>query len=211
MQQHLDLIAIKSWDRFYRSNFINSLTGFKPVSLIGTINKDGQANLAIFSSIIHLGSDPALVGFINRPLTASHHTLSNIEATGIYTINHISPAFVQQAHQTSAKYPEDVNEFDAVGIEAEYYGNLSVPFVAASNVKYALTLVEVTPIKHNNTFLVTGSITDVLIDADIVQPDGLLALENADSLASLGADTYYAMQRLVRLSYAKPGKPVEII
>ena len=152
-----------------------------------------------------------MVGFINRPLAASHHTLSNIQSTGVYSINHIDASFIEQAHQTSAKYAGTVNEFEAVGIEAEYHKDISTPFVKASKVKYALELVEVVPIKHNNTFLVIGSITDVLLDANVIQPDGFLAIEDAGSLASLGADAYYTMERLVRLSYAKPGKPVDFI
>ena len=34
----------QSWERFYRANFINSLTGFKSASLIGTINAQGVPN-----------------------------------------------------------------------------------------------------------------------------------------------------------------------
>jgi flavin reductase (DIM6/NTAB) family NADH-FMN oxidoreductase RutF len=211
MQQHINLDTIKSWERFYRSNFINSLTGFKSVSLIGTANANGLPNLAVFSSIVHLGSDPALVGFINRPLAAAHHTIENIQATGVYTINHIHPAFVQQAHQTSAKYETGVNEFEAVNLAAVYKDGIAAPFVAESNIKYALQLEEIIPIKHNNTFLVIGSVTTILIDPLLIQPDGFLALENAASLASLGADAYYKPAPLVRLSYAKPGKPVEEI
>ena len=80
---------IESWERFYRANFINTLTGFKSVNLIGTVNELGQTNLAIFSSIVHIGSNPPLVGYINRPVNAAQHTLANIQATGVYTINHI--------------------------------------------------------------------------------------------------------------------------
>jgi flavin reductase (DIM6/NTAB) family NADH-FMN oxidoreductase RutF len=80
---------LNSYDRFYRANLINSLSGFKSASLIGTKNKDGISNLAIFSNIVHLGADPALIGFVNRPLEAAPHTLTNIETTGFYTINHI--------------------------------------------------------------------------------------------------------------------------
>ena len=105
--QHFTINEIKEWDRFYRANFINSLQGFKPVSLLGTVNENGQPNLAIFSNIVHLGADPALIGFINRPVEAAPHTLHNIEVTGQYTINHIQPSFVAAAHQTSAKYPAD--------------------------------------------------------------------------------------------------------
>ena len=38
---------IESWERFYRANFINSLTGFKSINLIGTVNELGQTNLGI--------------------------------------------------------------------------------------------------------------------------------------------------------------------
>jgi flavin reductase (DIM6/NTAB) family NADH-FMN oxidoreductase RutF len=102
--QGINISTIKTWERFYRANFINSLTGFKSVSLIGSINTQGQPNLAIFSSIVHLGADPALVGFINRPLAAAPHTIGNIQATKSYTINHVHAGIIQQAHQTSAKY-----------------------------------------------------------------------------------------------------------
>ena len=47
--------------RIHRLNLINSITGIKPANLIGTISKDGHTNLAIFSSVIHLGSNPALI------------------------------------------------------------------------------------------------------------------------------------------------------
>jgi flavin reductase (DIM6/NTAB) family NADH-FMN oxidoreductase RutF len=211
MQQHIDLPTIKSWERFYRANFINSLTGFKSVSLIGTVDAHGLPNLAVFSSIVHLGSDPALVGYINRPLAAAHHTIENIQTTGVYTINHIDPSFVQQAHQTSAKYEAGVNEFEAVQLVAEFKEGIIAPFVAESKIKYALQLEEIVPIKHNNTFLVIGSITSILIDPSLVQQDGFLALEQAGTLASLGADAYYKPEPLVRLSYAKPGKQVTAI
>ena len=188
MQQHIDVTTINTWERFYRANFINSLTGFKSVSLIGTVNAQGLPNLAVFSSIVHLGSDPALVGYINRPLAAAHHTIENIEATGVYTINHIHPSFVQQAHQTSAKYEAGVNEFEEVQLVPEFKAGIIAPFVTESKIKYALQLEEIVPIKHNNTFLVIGSITSILIDPSLVQQDGFLALEQAGTLASLGAD-----------------------
>lgn len=207
--QHISINTIKTWERFYRANFINCLTGFKAVSLIASISQEGQPNLGVFSSVVHLGSDPALIGFINRPLTAAPHTINNIKATGVYTINHIHPSIAAKAHQSSAKYPLDVNEFNAVGLSEQYLPNITAPFVAESHVKYALQLVEIVPITHNNTFLVIGQITDVLIDNKLIKQDGFLALEDAESLASLGVDAYYTTQRLAKYSYAKPDEPIK--
>ena len=203
--QHFSIATIKTFERFYRANFINCLTGFKAVSLIASINKNGQPNLGVFSSVVHLGSDPALIGFINRPLAAAPHTINNIKATEVYTINHIHPAIADKAHQSSAKYPIDVNEFTAVGLTEEYCPNITAPFVLESRVKYALKLVEIVPITHNNTFLVIGAVTDVLIDNNLIKSGGFLALDEAESLASLGVDAYYTTNRLARFGYAKPG------
>jgi len=202
--QYFSTATIQHWERFYRANFINTITGYKSASLIGTVNAQGQPNLAIFSNIVHLGADPALVGFVNRPLAAAPHTISNIQATKAYTINHIHPSFLAQAHQTSAKYAADVNEFAAVGLTEEYMPNITAPFVQESKVKYALELVEVIPITYNNTFFVIGKVTDAFVADNLLQPDGFINLQAAETVTSLGLDAYYATNFIDRLPYAKP-------
>jgi flavin reductase (DIM6/NTAB) family NADH-FMN oxidoreductase RutF len=199
----------QSWERFYRANFINSLTGFKSASLIGTVNAQGVPNLGMFSSMVHIGSDPALIGYINRPVAAAPHTLANIKTNGWYTVNHILPSFLEKAHQTSAKYPDEVNEFTEVGLTEEYIAGIQVPFVKESHIKYLLSLKEIIPIQLNNTFLVIGQLEQVLIDPSH-QPttDGFLHLDQAGSICSNGLDAYYKTELLDRYPYAKPGKAV---
>lgn len=200
------LSDIQSWERFYRGNFINSLSGFKSASLIATVNKAGNSNLAIFSNIVHIGADPALIGFVNRPREAAPHTLSNIEATGQYTINLIPANLIAQAHQTSAKYAEEESEFKAVGLTEEFTEYSKAPFVFESPVKYAMELKEIIPIKFNNTFFVVGAVAGVFADEQILAADGFLDLEKANIVTSLGIDGYYATEKLARFSYAKPDK-----
>lgn len=202
---HYSLGIIQTWERFYRANFINSLSGYKSASLIGTCNLAGQTNLAIFSNIVHLGADPALVAFINRPLAAAPHTIANILATKQFTINHIPQQLVQQAHQTSAKYDATVSEFDATHLTPIYKANCIAPFVQECTIQYSLNLVEVVPIIHNNTSMVIGAVQDVYVITDYIEKDGFIAIEKADSIASLGIDGYYACQRVARLAYAQVG------
>lgn len=205
------LSTLDSWERFYRSNFINSLTGFKSTGLIGTINHHGKTNLGIFSSIVHLGSDPSLVGYINRPRKAAPHTLANIESTGSYTINHILPSFIEKAHQTSAKYPETVSEFEEVGLTPHFIEDFPAPFVRESLVKYALTLQEILPIRTNDTYLVIGKINAVQLEDDFLLQDGFIDLHKAGSVCSNGTDHYYKTVPLARFKYAKPGIKPKII
>jgi flavin reductase (DIM6/NTAB) family NADH-FMN oxidoreductase RutF len=204
MLKHYSLEQVSEMERFHRANFINCLTGFKSPMLIGTVNGKGEENLAIFNNLVHLGADPALIGFVNRPREAAPHTLANIEATGVYTINHITQSFIQQAHQTSAKYPKGVSEFEKVGLVSEKIGDCIAPFVKESPVKFSMQLKEVMPIRFNNTFFVIGAITDIYLDNVILEEDGCLDLQKGDIVASLGTNGYYSAKKLIKLAYAKP-------
>ncbi|MGB3007735.1 MAG: flavin reductase [Chitinophagaceae bacterium] len=200
---------IESWERFYRANFINSHTGFKSVCLLGTVNQQGQPNLGVFSSIVNIGFDPALIGYIKRPRAAAPHTLANIESTGVYTINHMHSSFLEKAHQTSAIYPDDVSEFEEVGLTPQYIDNFPAPFVGESLVRYALTLQEIVPIKLYATFLVIGKIHSVQHKDGLLRPDVYIDLQKAGTVCSNGIDSYYSTKPLGSLDYAKPDqKPV---
>jgi len=195
---------IKTWERFYRANFINCLTGFKPVSLIGSISSSGIPNLSVVSSIVHLGADPALIGYINRPIAAAPDTITNIKDTKSYSINHINAQFLEKAHQCSAKYSPEVNEFDQVGLTAFYTDGIVAPFVKESMVRYEMELVEIVPIHYNNTFFVIGQLKSVFLEESILSEDGFLDLSAAGSIVSLGLDGYASAEMITRLPYAKP-------
>jgi flavin reductase (DIM6/NTAB) family NADH-FMN oxidoreductase RutF len=202
--KHFSLADLADWDRFTRANFVNSLSGFKSASLIASQDIDQNLNLAIFSNIVHLGADPALIAFVNRPRDAAPHTLRNIEATGFYTINHIAVEQIAQAHQTSAKYADGVNEFEAVGLSAVYQADFPVPFVGGSPVQYAMKLEQILPIELNNTFLVIGSLQHAFVDPVVMDADGFLNLDVAGSVASLGLSSYYEMNLVGNFPYARP-------
>ncbi|MFY8008583.1 MAG: flavin oxidoreductase, partial [Flavobacterium sp.] len=77
-------ITYSEWDslsKIHRLNLINSCTGYKSANLIGTKSPNGIPNVAVFSSVTHLGSSPALLGFILRPNVVPRNTYNNIKAT----------------------------------------------------------------------------------------------------------------------------------
>ena len=80
---------IDAMEKLYRINLINSCSGYKSANLIATQSSDGFTNVAVFSSVTHLGSNPPLLGFVTRPAFVPRNTYENIKETGIYTINHI--------------------------------------------------------------------------------------------------------------------------
>ncbi len=208
---HFDKNAINEMEKRYRANFINSVTGYKSANLIGTISKDGKENLAIFSSVTHLGSNPALIGFILRPTTVPRHTYNNIKSTGIFTINHIHQSFIKNAHQTAASYAENVSEFDTAHLTPQHVGNFEAPFVQEAQVKFSCRYTNEYPIKENGTILIVGNIEDVYLPKDTLTSDGWIQLEKAESVTINGLDAYSSVQLIDRFSYAKPDKNLSSI
>jgi flavin reductase (DIM6/NTAB) family NADH-FMN oxidoreductase RutF len=188
----------------YRASFINSLTGFKSVALIGTKNHEGQENLAIFNSLVHLGANPALIGMIVRPDSVERHTLENIESTGFYTINHILESFVEQAHHTAARYPRSVSEFEASGLIPEYKSDFFAPFVKESVVQIGMKFKTKLDISINNTIMVIGEIQWIQLPEEAIGEDGFIDLQITQSITNSGLDAYHRTERIVRLPYAKP-------
>lgn len=207
---------IQGLDKEYRRAFINSLAGFRQAVLVGTQSATGKTNLAIFNSLIHLGANPALFGLINRPDSVQRDTLQNIESQGVYTLNYVAGKDYQKAHQTSARYPQGVSEFEQVGFEEHYRPLLEAsfepesttifpaPFVAGAIVQIGMKFEERVDLKINGTVLLIGSIQFVYIDDALVAADGFVNLSEAGVLVSQGLDAYFTTSPLGRLPYAKP-------
>lgn len=203
--------AIEELDHLYRINLINSITGYKSVNLIGTKDKQGLSNVAIFSSVTHFGSNPPLIGMVLRPTTVPRNTYANIKQTGVYTINHVNQAIFKQAHHTSAKYGAEVSEFDKTDLEEEHINGFEAPYVKQAIVKMGMELVEEIPIKTNGTILLLGQIKELILPSKFIHEDGFVDLNAAKTLTVSGLDAYHLPQKLARMNYARPNQaPTEI-
>ena len=204
MNTSLSNAQIMDMEQRKRAQLINSISGFRSVALIGTIDTQGQTNLAIFSSIVHIGSNPPLLSFIMRPDSVERHTLTNIMDTGFYTINHINSSMYEKAHQTSARYPKSVSEFDAAQLTPVFKNDFVAPFVAESQIQIGMEFRERIEININQTSMIIGEIKFVHYPTSCLLEDGFIDIEKAGTITSTGLDSYHTTQVLKRLEYAKP-------
>ena len=210
---HLDKTDIDTLEQRYRGNLINCLSGFKPAVLVGTKSTEGQTNLAIFSNLLHLGANPALLGLLVRPAPAGteRHTWENIVATQHFTVNHVNEAIVPQAHQTSARYPRETSEFSATGLTPEWLADYPAPFVAEATVKLGLRLIDQHHYDINHTTLLIGEVQTIHLPSEILREDGSLDLTQEHAVAACGLDSYHTTGTGCRYRYAKPdAKPSKI-
>jgi flavin reductase (DIM6/NTAB) family NADH-FMN oxidoreductase RutF len=189
----------------YRINLINSCSGYKSANLVGTKSTLGISNVAVFSSVTHIGSNPALLGFFLRPTgTVTRNTYENIKARGEFTINHIHESILEDAHHTSAKYDASISEFDMTSLEEKYLNGFSAPFVKDAPVQLAMTYMEEYNIKANDTILLIGKIKDLYINENLLEKDGFLNLCEANIAAINGLDGYAIPKLKARLEYQRP-------
>jgi flavin reductase (DIM6/NTAB) family NADH-FMN oxidoreductase RutF len=198
---------IVNMEQRYRTTFINSMSGFKSLNLVGTINEQEKINLAIFNSIFHVGANPALLGMVFRPDEVERHTLENILCSKQYTLNHVHPKMIRAAHQTSARYPKDVSEFEVCGLTSFYTKNIIAPYVQESRVKIGMEFREKIKVNSNNTIIVIGQIVEVIVDEIAIEHDGFVNLEKLETCTVAGVDAYYTTKKVERLSYAKIDTP----
>ncbi|MFC5284318.1 flavin reductase family protein [Pedobacter alpinus] len=202
---------ITAMDKGFRTTFINSISGFKSLQLVGTSNDSGETNLAIFNSIFHVGANSPYIGLVVRPKGSEHETMFNILQTKNYTLNNVISNCFVNAHQTSARYLAGQSEFDACGFTEEYIDGFSAPFVKEANIKIGLEFKEYLPFLLNKTKIVIGEVKHILIDGELLSEDGFVDLHKAESVTSSGLDAYYTTHFLGRLSYAKPEKQPEFL
>ncbi|WP_205660328.1 flavin reductase family protein [Cognatitamlana onchidii] len=200
---------IENLNHIYKINLINSCSGYKSANLIGTKSSDGIENLAVFSSVTHMGSSPALLGFFLRPTTVIRNTYNNIKATKYYTINPIHNSILEQAHHTSAKYDASISEFEVTGLEAEYKNKFYAPFVANSPIQLAMEFVEEYNIKANDTILLVGKIIGLYLDDQLIEEDGFINLSKAEIAAINGLDGYAVPENKTRFGYQRPKQLIQ--
>ena len=195
---------IENLEKIYRVNLINSCSGYKAANLIGTVSGNNN-NLAIFSSLVHLGSNPPLLGFFLRPTEiVPRHTYLNIKENQYYTINSVEKKFADKAHHTSAKYDKYISEFEVVDLEPEFINKFPSPYVKSSSIKIGMKFVEEIKISYNKSRLIVGKIVELHVNDDMIDKDGFLNLYKAEVATISGCDGYSFPKNNSRKGYQKP-------
>lgn len=202
--KHFSRNTIDELDHLFRINLINSCSGYKSANLIGTQSREGISNLAIFSSVIHMGSNPPLLGFVLRPTKVARHTYTNIKDSAYYTINHVPFSIAEEAHHTSAKYGEEVSEFDMTGLQEEIKNGFYAPFVSGAPVQMGMKFIEEHFIKSNETLLIIGEIKDLFINSELLEEDGYVNLSKGEIATISGLDGYSLPVQTKRFGYQRP-------
>lgn len=210
--KEFDTSAIESMSKLPRLNLINSVTGYKSANLIGTISSENILNVAIISSVTHLGSNPPMLGFMIRPMpTAPKDTYKNIKDNTYFTVNSITKMMIADAHHTSANYQPEISEFDKTNLEQEFLDNLKVPFVKGSPVRLLCKYLNEYEIVENGCIHLIASIEKIFVEDKLLQDDFSVRLDLGEIITINGVDGYALPKLINRFNYAHPDQPTKSI
>ena len=160
--------------------------------------------MAIFNSVVHIGSNPPMLGFILRPLTVRRDSYNNFKAAEYFTVNQVSQDIIAAAHHTSAKYDEGISEFKKSGLTESYLDDFKAPYVVESPIKIGCRFINEYEIKENGCLLIIGAIEHIYLPEESIAYDGWVHLDKTKAISAVGIDGYALPKIIERLAYARP-------
>ena len=175
----------------------------RPVAWITSLGADGVLNLAPYSYFNAMASDPPLivVSLGLRPDGSIKDTRRNIEDGGAFVVNIAHREMAEAMTASSATFPDDVSEVEALGLETAPMPGTDVPRLAACRVAYACRHEETKAIGGQR--LVFARLTDLWLDDAVVGEDakGRLKVDAKalDPIGRLGGGEYVTFGEIVSI------------
>lgn len=165
----------------------NAIVGPRPIGWISTQSKAGVANLAPYSFFNAFNYVPPIIGFSS---VGYKDTVRNIEETGEFVWNLVTKDLAEVMNQSSAVYPPETSEFDALNLEKASSTLVTPPRVAKAKVAFECKCTEIIQLKGISgekvkTWLVLGEVVNIHIDQSLLQ-DGIYDTAKAGHILRAG-------------------------
>ncbi len=123
----------------------SGLTVPRPIGWLGTISDDGVHNLAPYSFFNMVAADPPT--FVVSPgLGARKDSLTNMQTTGICTINIVTEETFEAMNVSAGAYAAHVDEFEAAGLTPIVSDTCAAPRVAEAVANFECRVVDMIPV-----------------------------------------------------------------
>ena len=196
MTTDIDLTALDPRDRY---KLLTALIVPRPVAWVTTLSRDGVVNAAPYSFFNVFGQDPALVilGLEHRA-DGSKDTTRNVEETGEFVLNLVTPDLTGPMVATAASYPSGTSETEALGLVTAASSRVAPPRIADAPVAFECRRTVTLQFSANRDIVVGEALAisarDGLIDTDRMHVDW-----GGDyPVARLFADRYARLEEIER-------------
>ena len=149
------------------------LTVPRPIGWIGTVDADGNRNLAPYSFFNMMAIYPPT--FVVAPLLGPRKdTLANLQTTGEFTVNIVTEETVEAMNASAQPFEADVDEFEAVGLTPVPSETIAPYMVGEATANFECVVTQMIPVgqasdEHPGTgMLVIGEATRIHVAERVV-------------------------------------------
>lgn len=184
-------------------NPFNAIAAPRPIGWISTRGTMGD-NLAPYSFFNAVAYVPPQVMFASTAAKPDRgdtkDSVAQIRETGVFCVNMVSLALLDQMNQSSAPYPAGEDEFQRAGIAKAECETIACPRVAEATASLECRVTRIEALLGQSNFLVLGEVTGVHIRPDCLRDGRYLP---PDRMVRLGYRDYAVVRDTFELD--RPG------
>ena len=181
----------------------------RPIALVGSIDKEGNSNLAPFSFFNAFGANPPIIGFspaLSGRTGQPKDTLLNIKETKEFTISIVNSGMVEQISLSSCEFDREIDEFDKSGLTKFKSSNIKPYGVSESKFIMECKLDNIIELgnKPASGNLILGQVIRFHISKSILTEEGRIDPHLLDPIARNGG-SWYTEAKKGLFELKKPG------
>ena len=183
----LDPAAMRPVDRY---RLLIGAVVPRPIAWVTTMDAAGVVNAAPFSFFNGVTANPAVVQVCIAHREPEKDTLRNLRASGEAVVHLVPGASLEAMHGTSAEYPHDVSEADALGLAWRPAEKIRGALLADAEVAFECRLLQAIPVGDPPTHLCLLEVVLAHVAEGVARSDGLPDPALMRTVGRLGGDSY---------------------
>ena len=180
----------------------------RPIAWITTLTPSGKVNLAPFSAFAFVCHKPPMVTTTMGLREGGDHagefkdTLRNILQTGEYVVNIASRSLLSKLHQSSAEYPADESEVEALGLELSDSAAVRTPRLTVASAALECRFHSTIELGEAGDRMVMGEVVMFQVQDHLID-NGKVDTKRLDPIARLGGPNYATFGDIVTMPPAE--------
>ncbi|OAJ76344.1 hypothetical protein AYJ08_00040 [Brevibacillus sp. SKDU10] len=170
----------------------------RPIAWVTSHNPEGVVNAAPFSYFNVACIDPMMISIAvsRKPGQMMKDTARNISVTKEFVVNTVDVHNVALVNETSADFPADQSEVEALGLDLTPSQAIKVPRLALSKIHFECKLHQIVTLgEPSASDLIIGEVVHVHID-DSMYFNGKIDAEKFAPVSRLAGHTYATLGEL---------------
>ncbi|WP_232698180.1 flavin reductase family protein [Brevibacillus daliensis] len=164
----------------------------RPIAWVTSVNQDGVVNVAPFSYFNVACIDPMMISIAvaRKPGQVMKDTAHNIQFAKEFVVNMVDVNNVVEVNESSADFPSDVSEVEALQLELQPAKIVKTPRLACSRVHFECKLNQIITLGDPAASdLIIGEVVHVHVD-DKLYFDGKINAKEWQPVSRLAGHTY---------------------